>query len=179
MKMFNSMKKLYCFVGPSGTGKSTLVKNIKNELDFMNSVESYTTRPKRSEDETGHTFITEDEFDELSELVAYTEFAGYRYGVTAEQLDEADLYIVDKAGLVTLKQNYSGADIIVIGLDASEETRSNRMAKRGDSKDQIANRLVNDAVMFQDFKNHCDLVIDANKSENEMLAQFINEAVNL
>ena len=54
-------KGIYLIVGKSGSGKTTLVEALKKY--GYTSIESYTTRPKRFEGETGHTFITEEEFD--------------------------------------------------------------------------------------------------------------------
>ena len=54
-------KGIYLIVGKSGSGKTTLVNELRKY--GYTSVESYTTRPKRFKNETGHTFITEEEFD--------------------------------------------------------------------------------------------------------------------
>ena len=51
-------KGIYLIVGKSGSGKTTLVEALKKY--GYNSIESYTTRPKRFDNETCHTFITED-----------------------------------------------------------------------------------------------------------------------
>ena len=48
------MKKIV-LIGPSGTGKSTVADKL-TELYGLTLMQSYTTRPKRFENETGHTF---------------------------------------------------------------------------------------------------------------------------
>ena len=92
------MKYIYCFVGPSGSGKSTIVEML--EQRGYTAVSSYTDRPPRYPGEKGHVFLTPAEFDKLGELCAYTEFCGHRYGVTADQIRDNDLYIIDVDGVV-------------------------------------------------------------------------------
>lgn len=94
-----------CIVGKSCTGKSTLAKYCKEKYE-LKMLESYTTRPKREKELEGHTFITDKEFDELNNIVAYGEFGGYRYCATKEQIDNSDLYVVDLQGIKELKEKY-------------------------------------------------------------------------
>lgn len=166
-------RTLYCIVGPSGSGKSTLEKNVKNELPWLKSVESYTTRPPRYENEPGHVFITKEEFDTLK-LVAYTMFNGYEYGVTEELLDKADLYVVDLEGIKVLKERYQ-RPTIAIGLTVDEDTCRKRMSSRADSIEAVNARIENDKKMFEGYENYCDILIDANGDENSVLAQFIDK----
>ena len=56
--------KIICIVGRSGSGKTTAAEYLE-ELYGLKSIQSYTTRPKRKPNETGHTFVTEDEFDKI------------------------------------------------------------------------------------------------------------------
>ena len=92
------MTPLYCIIGPSGTGKSTLEENIKSEFNWLRSADSYTTRPPRYDGEHSHKFVSKEQFDKLK-LLAYTRYNGYEYGVTKEILDNTDLYVVDLDGL--------------------------------------------------------------------------------
>ena len=50
------MDTIFCLVGPSGSGKTTVAKAL--EKHGYNVIQSYTTRPRRSENEWGHTFVT-------------------------------------------------------------------------------------------------------------------------
>ena len=99
-------KPLYLFVGPSGSGKTTIVEELENRRGYK-SIQSYTTRPQRYDNEYGHIFINDTDFDKLKNIVAYTEYNGFRYCATEELLDESDLYVVDCDGVETLLEKYS------------------------------------------------------------------------
>ena len=91
-------KPLHLFVGPSGAGKTTAANRFEEKLGTK-QVFSYTTRTPRYEGEKGHIFITNSEFDELDNIVAYTEYNGARYCTTKEQLDNATIYVIDVDGI--------------------------------------------------------------------------------
>lgn len=141
------MKSLYCIVGPSGSGK-TSAQLVLEKIHQLDGVWSYTTRPPRYEDEAGHFFVLDYAFNQLGPLVAYTEYNGYRYGVTAELLDRADFYVIDPAGVATLKENYHNKPIKVIWLDTTETERAIRMLNRGDCIDKVYERIQFDREAF-------------------------------
>ena len=139
-------KPLYLFVGESASGKTSVAEYLEKEKG-MKSVQSYTTRPPRYEGEKGHRFISEEEFDKLKNIVAYTVFDGYRYCSTKEQADDADIYVIDPPGVKTFLEKYKTEDrtIRIIFFDADIRTRIDRMHKKGDSDKSIVNRLYNDS----------------------------------
>lgn len=139
-------KPLYLFVGRSASGKTTIADILEKNYGYR-QVSSYTTRPPRYDGEVGHVFLTDDEFDniELEDVVAYTEYNGYRYGTTAEQLDKCSLYVVDVPGVETLLQNYkTNRPISILYFDTTVFTRINRMLNRGESDTFIISRLLED-----------------------------------
>ena len=75
-------KFIFLIIGCSGSGKTAITEKLE-ELYHLKSIQSYTTRPPRYDGETGHIFVSNEEFDELTDYVAYTEFAGFRYCATA------------------------------------------------------------------------------------------------
>ena len=79
--------RIVLLVGPSGSGK-TAIANYLHDTYGWNTVQSYTTRPPRYDGEEGHTFVTDEEFDKLTDMIAYTEFDGHRYCATADQIDQ-------------------------------------------------------------------------------------------
>ncbi len=170
------MKNIYLICGPSGCGKTTLVGKLEQE-DGMKSVCSYTTRAKRSENDHGHIFVTNEEFDKL-ELAAMTTFDGYRYGATVQQIDECDLYVIDPFGINSMKTLYHGRKgLVVIGLTATEDELRSRMKQRGDNPEQIRRRLLHDRKAFApaslptfDIQIHADGIEATGKAVRECIA---------
>lgn len=135
---------LYLFVGKSASGK-TSVANFLEQKHGLRQVNSYTTRPPRYEGENGHIFVNDTEFNNLGDLVAYTEYNGFRYGTTAEQLDQCQIYVVDVPGVKTLLERYkTERKIVIIYFSTTVCTRINRMIDRGDSDMAIISRLLQD-----------------------------------
>lgn len=138
------IKPLFLFVGKSGSGKTTIADYLTAHKGYK-QVQSYTTRLPRFEEEKGHIFIGEEEFSRLDELVAYTEYNNNKYGVTAEMVDKADIYIIDVPGVKTLLEKYrSKRHIVVFYFDTNIPTRIDRMLDRGDCDAAIVSRIYND-----------------------------------
>lgn len=99
-----SEKPLLCVLGASGSGKSTICLELEQKYN-LKQIPSYTTRKPRSENKSGHIFLTAEELKYIeNELFAYAETTGAEYGVTCKQIDseEYDLYVVDYTGLKNL-----------------------------------------------------------------------------
>lgn len=150
-------------IGASGSGKSTLAKRLVDK--GYKEVVSYTTRPKRYEDEGGHIFV-----DKYSgDGVAYSKFNGYEYWCTQEQLDECDVYVVDWNGIDMLRERIDGERDVVVYIDVSEEERRRRMKLRGDSDEMIESRIENDRKMFPESRKHeADVVFEDMTLEDMM-----------
>ena len=182
-------KPLLLFVGKSSSGKTTIANILEKEYGYC-QVQSYTTRAPRYEGEVGHTFVSDEEFDNLGELAAYTFYNGHKYGTTYEQIDECDIYVIDPDGVKTLLKNYeANREIIIFYFDASVHTRINRMIERGDCDSKIISRLLEDEKddwlktlrkiedKFGDELGVKVYSIDANKSTSNVIDQiqfFIN-----
>lgn len=153
---------IYLIVGQSGAGKDSIVnKMCELKPDDYRKVISYTTRPKRYEDEDTHIFVTDEEYHKAKNIVAYTRFNNYRYWATQEQCEECNLYIIDPAGVEFFKNNYHGNKrVITINIKASLRQRFMRMMKRGDGIKKTISRLINDRKEFKNF--YADYVIHNN-----------------
>ncbi len=177
---------LYLLIGKSASGKTT-VANILQDKYGMKQVYSYCTREPRYDGEIGHIFVSENDFDNLGELAAYTFYNGYRYGTTFEQLNECDIYVIDVAGVKTLLdkcKNYE-RPICIIYFDTTAYNRIQRMQYRGDSDAQIISRLLQDekedwydqlgSIVWHYANNeHIDVElykIDANKTLSDVVDQ--------
>lgn len=171
--------RIYCIVGPSGCGKTTIAEGLQKKYGYK-VVESYTTRPPRYEGETGHMFVTPDEFHALGKMCAYTQFCGYEYGVTNNLIAQSDLYVIDPAGVAFFKQEYTGdKQIVAIGITASEETRKVRMQKRGDDDAHVQQRILNDRAAFDRFEDAMDFVIHTDRLEVEDVMEAVHNIIKM
>lgn len=179
--MKKNPKYIYLVVGRSGSGKSTIVNKFIEKYPNYKALPSYTTRPKRYEDEKGHLFVTEKDFFNLNNMVAYTKFNGYHYCATSEQVDYNDFYIIDIDGIKYFKKHYKGKKKIkIIYIESAEQFLIENMKKRGDTIENVNERIVNDSVKFFDicFKAHLILENYGDKTIDELvdkLAVFIED----
>mgnify|MGYP000171644499 FL=1 len=111
--------KVFCIIGRSASGKSTITKNVANKLG-MKILKSYTTRTMRKEetfDNSDHVFITNKEVDLYrNNMIAYTERSGYCSFATKQQILESDFYIINPDGYNELKQNIKDLYWVICGV---------------------------------------------------------------
>ena len=156
---------LYCLCGKSASGKTTIAKLLEERYGHK-QIYSYTTRPPRHEGEIGHTFISEEIFDNLKDIIAHTVYNGYKYCTTKEQLDMASIYVVDPYGVETLLENYqTDRKIVVLYFDSSVKTRIDRMTDRHDSDSAIIKRLYYDEA-FDWYRQLDKLVWDCKNNKH-------------
>lgn len=153
----NNPSNIILLVGPSGCGKSTIEKELVNK--GLKSIKSYTTRKPRYDGEDAHIFLDRFVFEKGVDLaggidifkescVAYTYYNGEHYYATQEQADDADIYVIDPAGVEWFKSHYKGEkNIKVVYIYASEPVRYARMAtSRGE--EAAKQRLTYDRQIF-------------------------------
>lgn len=167
--------KFLLLAGKSGSGKSTVADILSLKYGYK-SINSYTTRPKRSEIEMGHIFIDDKDFEKIrpEDMVAYTKFNGNRYCATKQQVEDSDIYIIDKAGIKFFNKKYDGdKEVVTIYLDAPERTCIRRMIARGDNINAALERAEHDAEAFLGIEALCDVIIQAENTSAEKIADFI------
>ncbi len=160
------MKPIICLVGESGSGKTTIAEWL--EQDGFLVLPSYTTRPRRSEEERHHTFVTPEEFEEVRpHLVAHTLFNGYEYGATREQVENCDVYVIDIPGVKSLIERVGRGSLIVVYLSVSEDTRRLRMTVTRGHKAAV-DRVEHDRKAFSSYPASLADVILRNETEPQL-----------
>lgn len=127
------MKKIFCIVGRSASGKDSLVRQAKREMG-LKELCSYTTRPPRFEGEGTHIFTTVEKMYEHAEagvIAAMAHIGDWYYWSTVPQLYDADLYVIDYASLPQLKAlELSDVQFVTIYVTAPAEERRKRALLR-------------------------------------------------
>lgn len=143
------MKNIYLLAGPSGSGKSSVARELTQRYG-LKEVWSYTERPPRYDGEPGHIFVTPEQFDAAGKMCAFTLYNGYRYGVPESAIEENDIYVIDPAGIRYMQERYSGSKgVVVIAIYASLNERAVRMLERGDTQAAVMKRLQTDGKEFE------------------------------
>ena len=121
--------KLITITGPSGAGKDTVARMLSEMTDWP-VVCSYTTRPRRFGEVAGEDHYFVDKCDVPREkLLAYTQYGGYEYWTTVEQIKDMAIYVIDEAGLVDLKKHHPEIKVYSIYVYSSAATRLTRGVK--------------------------------------------------
>jgi guanylate kinase len=140
--------------GPSGVGKSSIIKEIlKRKVGIVLSV-SYTTRPPRPGEHDGidYFFVSRNTFEEMIEKGSFLEWAnvhGHLYGTYLDWVESQErdgvhiLFDIDVQGVIQAKAKGSqGCFIFIIPPDM--EALSKRLGGRGtEDQQQLALRLEN------------------------------------
>lgn len=138
--------------GPSGAGKGTICKRLKEELkDLKVSVSATTRQPREGEVEgASYFFISEEDFIKRindDEFLEYAKVYGNYYGTPKKEVfkqleDGNDIILeIDIQGALQVKKNYPKG-IFVFILPPSLTELNNRIERRGtESKEAIIKRM--------------------------------------
>lgn len=118
--------KLITITGPSGAGKDTVAR-ILSDLGGYKVICSYTTRPKREGEIDGveHHFVEKCDVPH-DNMLAYTQYGGYEYWTTIDQVTDKAIYVIDEDGLITLCEKFSNIKLFKICVSAEEGSRLRR-----------------------------------------------------
>ena len=140
--------KLFIISGPSGTGKGTICKALKEETDIDISVSMTTRQPRTGEtDGVSYYFVDKEKFRETIEndgLLEYAEVYGNYYGTpkakVVEKLESGrDVILeIDIQGALKVKENYPEGVFIFILPPSMEELRK-RITGRGTETEECIN----------------------------------------
>ncbi|MCM8817158.1 MAG: guanylate kinase [Candidatus Omnitrophica bacterium] len=143
--------KIVVLSAPSGTGKTTIVNELKKKFDNIAVSISYTTRQPRQGETDGidYYFIDEEQFKKKIEQGFFAEWArvyDYYYGTSKSFIEEnlkknkVVLLTIDTQGALQIKKKYPKAVLIGI-LPPSIKEQENRLKKRGETPENIRKRL--------------------------------------
>lgn len=152
--------KLITITGPSGAGKDTVARML-SDMDSYKVICSYTTRPKREGEIDGveHHFVEKCDVPH-DKMLAYTQYGGYEYWTTVEQVGDKAIYVIDEDGLKSLCEKFPNIELFKICVSAKESTR----IRRGVTSERMARDTSRKRLPLSFF----DAVIFNNDSLNDL-----------
>lgn len=175
---------LTVLVGRSASGKDTIKKELIKR--GMNSIVTYTTRPKREGEEEGVAyhfvslgdFLTKELKGEFAETTSYNtaNMGTVYYGTALEDLKNAPdntVIILNPDGLRAIKK-IKGLDFVSFYIKAKKSVLKKRLKERGDNRKEARRRMKADKHDFNDILNEVDYFIENNGNKSiEELADTI------
>jgi guanylate kinase len=181
--------RLIIISSPSGGGKGTLIKEVRQMLPELGYSCSHTTRPRRFGEEEGreYFFITEEEFRQRIEAGDFLEYAnvhGHLYGTSLAESRKVfntgrDLIVeVDVQGALQIMERLTEASVSIFILPPSFEVLRARLTSRAtEDADGLRTRLknsFNEVLQYSKF----DYVIvneELNAAARQMAAIIVAE----
>src|SRR5574344_128519 len=178
---------LYILSAPSGAGKTSLVKALLDELDFVRVSVSHTTRAMRPGETDGinYHFTSKDDFTAMigrGEFLEHAEVFGNFYGTSQQWVQQTldqgqDLILeIDWQGAQQVRRLMPAARSVFI-LPPSREALRQRLDNRGqDSEDVIQSRMQQAAAEMSHYVEYDYLVIndDFRTALDELQSIFIS-----
>jgi guanylate kinase len=143
---------VFVITGPSGVGKGTLIRTLRERVPELELSVSATTRQPRPGEEDGvdYHFLTDDEFEErvgAGQFVEHARYAGRRYGTLREELerrgagDTPVLLEIEVQGARQVRKAMPEATLVFIAPPCEEALRTRLVGRGTDSPEEVARRL--------------------------------------
>ena len=177
------MERLIIFSAPSGSGKTTIVRELlKKYQQFEFSISATSRAPRGTErDGVDYYFLTADEFRKAvaeDKFVEWEEvYAGTYYGTLKSEVDriwargKVIIFDVDVKGGYNLKKYFGDSALSVLIVPPSLEVLEQRLRGRGtDSEEAIIERLGKAGSELEFAKGKFDIELVNDKLEDTFAA---------
>ena len=175
-------RRAILFSAPSGSGKTTIIREILKRFDCFEFAISATSRQPRPGERDGldYYFLSPESFEEKVQAGDFLEweevYAGTRYGTLKSEIDRiwdnghVIIFDVDVNGGRNIKK-YFGADALALFvMRPSVEVLEQRLRNRGtESEESIAKRLARSAAELE-MSDKFDVTII-----NDILSKAVDE----
>jgi guanylate kinase len=138
--------------GPSGVGKGTVVRRVRELVPDLHVSVSVTTRPPRPTERPGvdYDFVSEERFDEMvagDELLEWAEIFGHRSGTPAEPIERVlrdgrdALLEIDVQGARQVRAKRPDAVLIFLEPPSLHELERRLRTRATETEDKLRRRL--------------------------------------
>jgi len=144
--------RVFVITGPSGVGKGTLIRSLRERHPELELSVSATTRAPRTGEEDGvdYHFLAPDEFERLAaagEFVEHAEYAGHRYGTLRRELEARGsggapvVLEIDLQGARQVRSAMPDAAQVFVAPPSFGELRARLVGRGTDDPEKVAERL--------------------------------------
>jgi guanylate kinase len=175
--------KVFVITGPSGVGKGTLIRMLRERLEGLELSTSATTRAPREGEVDGrdYHFLTREEFArraDANEFLEHAAYSGNRYGTLRSEVErrleagESVLLEIEVQGARQVRAAMPEAVLVFIAPPSAEMLRERLEGRGTDSADAIDERLRTaelELAAQQEFK-HVIVNDDLNRAAGELAA---------
>ncbi len=178
------MKKGILFVvsGPSGGGKTTLIRELLVRLPDLNFGVSYTTRKPRPGEVEGvdYRFVSEREFREMIKQDSFAEWAnvhGNLYGTPRDEIEKhieagRDVILdIDVQGAESIRRKY-GEGVYIFVVPPSERALASRLKERHTESEREFKKRMTDFKREMEKMGRYDYII-VNDTLNVALEKLV------
>jgi len=143
---------VFVITGPSGVGKGTLIRALRERVPELALAVSATTREPRPGEEDGrdYHFLSDEEFErrvQAGEFVEHARYSGRRYGTLRAELERRRrdgrpvLLEIEVQGARQVRESMPEAVQVFIAPPSEEALRTRLIGRGTDSPEQVAARL--------------------------------------
>ena len=175
--------KVFVITGPSGVGKGTLIRMLRERLEGLELSTSATTRAPREGEVDGrdYHFLTREEFArraDANEFLEHAAYSGNRYGTLRSEVDrrlangESVVLEIEIQGARQVRAAMPEAVLVFIAPPSAEMLRERLEGRGTDSAEAIDERLRTaelELAAQQEFK-HVIVNDDLNRAAGELAA---------
>jgi len=162
--------RLVVFSAPSGTGKSTVARQVLDLIENLEFSVSATTRPKREGEQEGvaYYFLTREAFEAAIRTGGFIEhefFFGNYYGTLLDKTLNAIeagrhlLFDIDVKGALNIKRLFRERALLVFLKPPSMEVLKQRLEGRQSEGAAALQERLERAAMELDFADRFDVVV--------------------
>jgi guanylate kinase len=144
--------RVFVITGPSGVGKGTLIRGLRERVPELELTVSATTRPPRPGERDGveYHFMTPEQFEShvrAGDFLEYADYSENRYGTLRDEVDRrlrsgAPVVLeIELQGARQVRQAMPDAVAVFIAPPSQEALRSRLIGRGTDSPEQVQARL--------------------------------------